>query len=118
MRKYDIGPVEDAIWSVLSGTRIDDAARRAGTVPARLADAVERYRAAGWATLDARTTAWHQVNIEFADYPTAERAFRAYLLPLLLGAPVGAWWFLRSTPGGACVFTPVRTRPSRKSSRT
>ncbi|MBE1594034.1 thiopeptide-type bacteriocin biosynthesis protein [Streptomyces stelliscabiei] len=98
MHEHDISPAEDAIWSVLGGMPIADAASRAGTSPARLADAVERYRAAGRTALDASPEGWHQVNIEFADYPTAEQTFRAYLLPSLRGAPVGAWWFLRKYP--------------------
>ncbi|WP_328869105.1 thiopeptide-type bacteriocin biosynthesis protein [Streptomyces sp. NBC_00287] len=63
-----------------------------------MADAVERYRAAGRAALTTSPAGWHQVNIEFADYPTAERAFRAYILPALRTGPVGAWWFLRKYP--------------------
>ncbi|MFF7845390.1 thiopeptide-type bacteriocin biosynthesis protein [Streptomyces ossamyceticus] len=38
------------------------------------------------------------MNIEFADYPTAECAFRAYILPALRTGPVGTWWFVRKYP--------------------
>ncbi|UQA95714.1 thiopeptide-type bacteriocin biosynthesis protein [Streptomyces halobius] len=90
--------VEDAVLAVLSGTPIEDAARSASTSPERLADAIERYRTAGRAALETRPSGWHQVNIRFADYPTAERAFRAYLLPALRDEPIGAWWFVRKYP--------------------
>lgn len=90
--------MEDAVLSILAGTPVKDAASRAQTFPARLADAVERYRAAGRAALAAQPADWHQVNIEFADYPTAERAFHTYLLPFLHTGPVGAWWFVRKYP--------------------
>ncbi|MDX2875903.1 bacteriocin biosynthesis protein [Streptomyces ipomoeae] len=73
----------------------------------RLADAVERYLSAGRVALDTHSDGWHQVNIEFADYPTAADAFRAYLLPALRGAPVGEWWFLRKHPCWR-----LRVRPS------
>lgn len=95
---YDASPVEDAVLSVLGGEPITDAAHRARMIPGRLADAVERYRAAGRAALDASPADWHQVYIQFADYPTAERAFRAYLLPSLRGTHAEAWWFLRKHP--------------------
>ncbi|MEU3342637.1 thiopeptide-type bacteriocin biosynthesis protein [Streptomyces sp. NPDC006668] len=98
MNPYEASPIEDAVLSVLSGVPIEDAACRSRTTPAQLADAVERYRAAGRAALDTRTAAWHQTYIEFADYPTAVQAFRACLLPSLRGAPVGQWWFLRKSP--------------------
>lgn len=95
---YDASPLEDAVLSVLGGEPIEEAARQARTPPGRLADAVERYRAAGRAALDTCPVDWHQVYIQFADYATAERAFRAYLIPSLSVAPVGAWWFLRKYP--------------------
>ncbi|GHH09483.1 thiopeptide-type bacteriocin biosynthesis protein [Streptomyces rubradiris] len=98
MNPADPITLEDAILCVLTGTPVEQAATKARTSPARLADAAERYRAAGRATLDARPDSWHQVNMEFADYPTAERAFRAYVLPALRTGPVGAWWFVRKYP--------------------
>ncbi|GAQ68260.1 thiopeptide-type bacteriocin biosynthesis protein [Streptomyces scabiei] len=98
MRDYDASVVEKAIWAVLVGEPMEDAANGAGISPSRLADAVERYRFAGRASLDTYPEGWHQVNIEFADYPTAAEAFRTYLLPCLRGAPVGEWWFVRKYP--------------------
>lgn len=95
---HDTSEAEDAVLAVLGGTPIEDAARSTGTSPAQLADAVERYRAAGRVALEASPAGWHQVNIRFADYPTAERAFRAYLLPALRDEPIGAWWFVRKHP--------------------
>ena len=89
---------EDAVLSVLGGMPIEAAARRAETSPARLAAAVERYRAAGQTALHQQSAGWHQVYVQFADYPTAARAFRAYLLPALREETVGAWWFLRKYP--------------------
>lgn len=95
---------EQAILAALTGTPITEAASQVRSSPERLAEAVELYRSAGRTALDARTepSGWHQVNIEFADYPTAERAFLTYLLPPLQQATdtgtVGAWWFVRKCP--------------------
>ncbi len=109
--------MEGAILSVLAGTPLDEAAGEVRTSPARLADAVERYRAAGRAALTTSPAGWHQVNIEFADYPTAERAFRAYILPVLRTGPVGTWWFVRKSLAGACASRRARTRESKTPSR-
>ncbi|MFI6008686.1 thiopeptide-type bacteriocin biosynthesis protein [Streptomyces sp. NPDC051243] len=98
MEHKDPGVLEDAVLSVLTGTPVKEAAARAGTTPARLAEAVERYRAAGRAALGTPPTDWHQVNIEFADYPNADRAFRTHLLSALNTWPVAAWWFVRKYP--------------------
>jgi len=98
VEQRDIDATESAVLSVLGGTPIEEAARQAGTPPARLAEAVERYRAAGRAALDTRTTGWYQTYITFADYRTAEDAFRTHLLPALRSEPVGAWWFVRKHP--------------------
>jgi thiopeptide-type bacteriocin biosynthesis protein len=98
MDHEDTDALEDAVLSVLTGTSVKEAAGRACTSPARLTDAAERYRAAGRAAIAPTTADWHQVNIEFADYPTAERTFRAYLLPTLRTGPIGAWWFVCKYP--------------------
>jgi thiopeptide-type bacteriocin biosynthesis protein len=90
--------IEDAVLNVLGGVPIDEAARRVPTSVAHLADAVERYTAAGRAALEAGSVGWYQVYITFADYSSAARAVRAYLLPSLQGETVGAWWFLRKYP--------------------
>lgn len=89
---------EDAVLSVLGGVPIEAAARRAETSPARLAEAVERYRTAGQAALHQQSAGWYQVYVKFADYSTAARAFRVYLLPALGEETVGPWWFLRKHP--------------------
>ncbi|MBD0737817.1 thiopeptide-type bacteriocin biosynthesis protein [Streptomyces sp. CBMA29] len=94
----DTNRTEDAVLAVLGGIPVAEAARAAHTTPGRLSEAIKHYRAAGRASLDAQPSTWQQVNIRFADYPMAERAFHAYLLPALLSGPVGAWWFVRKHP--------------------
>ncbi|MFF6956183.1 thiopeptide-type bacteriocin biosynthesis protein [Streptomyces sp. NPDC008317] len=94
----DTNRTEDAVLAVLGGIPVAEAARAAHTTPGRLSEAIKHYRAAGRASLDAQPSDWHQVNIRFADYPTAESAFHAYLLPALRSGPVGAWWFVRKHP--------------------
>ncbi|QDL72849.1 bacteriocin biosynthesis protein [Streptomyces malaysiensis subsp. malaysiensis] len=95
---------ENAILAVLTGTPIADAAARVRWSPARLADAIDLYRAAGRSALDARPepSGWQQVNIEFVDYFAAEHAFITHLLPpLRTGKETGvvaAWWFIRKRP--------------------
>ncbi|MFF3271714.1 thiopeptide-type bacteriocin biosynthesis protein [Streptomyces chrestomyceticus] len=104
MDLHDSGTAEQAILAALTGTPIAEAAALARMSPGRLAKAVKQYRTAGRATLDAqeRPFEWHQVNIEFTDYPTAERAFHVYLLPTLRQATdsgtVRDWWFVRKHP--------------------
>jgi thiopeptide-type bacteriocin biosynthesis protein len=100
----DSSAAEQAILAVLTGTPIAEAARWVRTSPERVAEAVELYRDAGRATLDARPdpSGWQQANIEFTDYPTAERVFITYLLPPLRQTEdtgrVGSWWFVRKYP--------------------
>lgn len=99
MTGYDSVRVEHAVHSVFSGAPVEDAARAAGLPPAQLAEAIERYQAAGRAALKAAPLGWHQVNIRFVDYERAEHAFRAYLFPgLRADGPVGQWWFVRKAP--------------------
>jgi thiopeptide-type bacteriocin biosynthesis protein len=95
MNLPDCSTIEQAILAVLTGTPLTEAAGRAQTSPEHLAEATERYRDAGRSALDPQLSGWHQVNIEFTDYPTAERTFGAYLLPALRTGPIGAWWFVR-----------------------
>ncbi|MER5210942.1 thiopeptide-type bacteriocin biosynthesis protein [Streptomyces sp. NPDC002838] len=95
---HDTDRIEGAVLAVLGGAPVEEAARAAGTEPAALSEAIERYQAAGRAALDAEPSGWHQANIRFADYPTAARAFRTYLAPALRGGPVGTWWFVRKHP--------------------
>lgn len=112
MDLHDSSAAEQAILAVLTGTPITDVAARVRWSPGRLAEAVELYRAAGRAALDARPdpTGWHQVYIEFADYSTAENAFIAHVLPTLRTATdtgtVAAWWFLRKHPWWRLRVTP------------
>lgn len=98
MQPHDASPAEDAVLSVLGGVPIAEVARRTHTSVGRLAAAVELYRAAGRAALEAQPDGWQQVYIKFVDYPTADNAFRAYLLPALREASVDQWWFLRKHP--------------------
>ena len=98
MNLPDSSTIEQAILAVLTGTPLTEAAGRAQTSPEHLAVATERYRDAGRSALDPQLGDWHQVNIEFTDYSTAERTFRAYLLPALHTRLVGAWWFVRKYP--------------------
>ncbi|KPI21871.1 Thiopeptide-type bacteriocin biosynthesis domain containing protein [Actinobacteria bacterium OK074] len=96
--RYDANRIEDAVLAVLGGAPVGEAARAADTAPGDLSEAIERYRAAGRAALRTQPSGWHQVNVRFADYPTAERAFRAHLAPALRTGPVGTWWFVRKHP--------------------
>ncbi|WP_145503290.1 thiopeptide-type bacteriocin biosynthesis protein [Streptomyces sp. CFMR 7] len=98
MTDYDPVRIENAVHRVFGGAPVEDAARAAGISALKLAEAVERYEAAGRATLDTAPVGWQQVNIRFEDYKQAQRAFRAYLEPALRAWPVGRWWFLRKAP--------------------
>ncbi|WP_078853465.1 thiopeptide-type bacteriocin biosynthesis protein [Streptomyces sp. FxanaA7] len=98
MNLPDSSTIEQAILAVLTGTPLTEAAGRAQTSPVHLAQATERYRDAGRSALEPQLSDWHQVNIEFTDYPTAERTFSAYLLPALRTGLIGAWWFVRKYP--------------------
>ncbi|MCX4582471.1 thiopeptide-type bacteriocin biosynthesis protein [Streptomyces sp. NBC_01481] len=104
MDLHDSNPTEQAILAVLTGTPIAEVASWARSSPEILAEAAARYRAAGRTALTPRPepSGWHQLNIEFADYQTAERAFLTYLLPPLRQATdtgvVGSWWFVRKYP--------------------
>lgn len=100
----DNGAIEQAILAVLTGTPISEAAAWMCSSPQYLAQAVDMYRTAGQAVLDARPWLdnWHQMTVEFADYRAAEPVFLAYLLPALREATntglVKAWWFSRAYP--------------------
>lgn len=100
MDPHDHNPDEQAVLAVLAGNPISEVAAQARTSTARLAEAVELYRAAGRVALDARPQllGWHQMNIEFTNYANAERAFRTHLLPGLRTGPVAEWWFVRKHP--------------------
>lgn len=98
MPPHDTNQAEDAVLAVLRGAAVEDAARSAGTSPARLAESIERYRAAGRAALDVHSAGWHQLNIQFSDYSIAERTFRSCLVPALRNGSAGSWWFVRKYP--------------------
>jgi thiopeptide-type bacteriocin biosynthesis protein len=94
---------EEAVLAVLAGAQFDRAAAGVGMDPADLADAVDAYRAAGRAALDARAAGgWYQVHVQFTDWDTAERIAAASIGPQLQQAePAGAlagWWFVRKAP--------------------
>ncbi|WP_225832876.1 thiopeptide-type bacteriocin biosynthesis protein [Streptomyces sp. NK08204] len=114
MDLHDSSVTEQAVLAVLTGTPLAEAADWAHTFPGHLAEAAARYRAAGRMALATRPdpSGWHQVNIEFADYPTAELTFFTYLLPPLREATdtgmVGSWWFVRKYPCWRLRVTPGR----------
>lgn len=95
---HDANRIEDAVLAVLGGTPAEEAARTANIPLTHLREAIERYRAAGRAALDAQPSGWQQATIHFADYPTAARSFHACLTPALHTGPVGTWWFVRKHP--------------------
>ncbi|WEH16438.1 thiopeptide-type bacteriocin biosynthesis protein [Streptomyces sp. VNUA24] len=90
--------IEQAVLAALTGTALAEAASQAQTSPEHLAETTEHYRGTGRSALDPQLGSWHQVNIEFTDYPTAEQPFRTYLLPALRTGPIGTWWFVRKHP--------------------
>ncbi|MFD8159694.1 thiopeptide-type bacteriocin biosynthesis protein [Streptomyces malaysiensis] len=112
MNLHDSSTAEQAILAVLAGTSITDAAARVRTSPERLAEAIEIYCTAGRAALDGQPepVEWHQVNIEFSDYPTAEYAFISHLLPHLRretqSGAISTWWFVRKHPCWRLRITP------------
>lgn len=99
--------MEDAILAVLGGASVEETAHAADTGTAQLSEAIERYKDAGRAALDAEPSGWHQMNIRFADYPSADRTFRAYLTPALRSDPIGTWWFVRKYPHWRLRFYPA-----------
>ncbi|MGH3828838.1 MAG: thiopeptide-type bacteriocin biosynthesis protein [Pseudonocardiaceae bacterium] len=92
------------MWpSSLAGVPLDQAAAHLGMRPEDLADAVEVYRAAGYAALQAQDDqSWYQVRIQFTHWDTAERIAAAELAPRLRrledAEMVAAWWFIRKAP--------------------
>ncbi|WP_326596569.1 thiopeptide-type bacteriocin biosynthesis protein [Streptomyces sp. NBC_01803] len=99
------GTAEKAVLDVLSGTPVMQAATRAAMKPTDLADAVELYRAAGRAALEAHTDSqrdWVQLRVLFANWDTAEHVAATRLGPHLQHADnegtLDGWWFLRKAP--------------------
>ncbi|BCM65683.1 conserved hypothetical protein [Streptomyces sp. EAS-AB2608] len=111
MQLHHSRPDEGAVLAVLGGMPIEQAAQRVSMSAPLLAEAVERYRAAGRAALEHTTAGWYQTYVTFADYPSAARAFRVYLLPAMQGEAVGAWWFVRKYPGWRLRVLPALGSP-------
>ena len=94
---------EKAVLAVLAGTPLAAAAHIAMDA-AELAEAIEAYRAAGRAVLEAQTGSrgWYQVRVEFADWDTAEHAVATEFGPKLAQAEtagvVSSWWYIRKAP--------------------
>lgn len=110
---------EVLVLAVLAGTPLDQAAAQAPMEPAHLAEAVEAYKAAGRAALEAQVGLrdWYQVRIQFTDWDSAERIAAARLGPQLQQAQetgtIAEWWFLRKYPCWR-----LRCRPGPKATRT
>lgn len=96
--------MEHGVLDVLAGAPLVKAAADRGMEAADLADAVDAYRAAGTAALEAQARAcgWHQVRVKFADWEAAEHAAAIGLGPRLQQAQdeglIAAWWFIRKAP--------------------
>ncbi|MEO7195866.1 MAG: thiopeptide-type bacteriocin biosynthesis protein [Pseudonocardiaceae bacterium] len=93
----------DSVVAVLAGVPLNQAAAHLGMRPEDLADAVEVYRAAGYAALQAQADhSWYQVHVQFTHWDTAERIAATELAPRLRcledAEMVEAWWFIRKAP--------------------
>ncbi|MGH4016748.1 MAG: thiopeptide-type bacteriocin biosynthesis protein [Pseudonocardiaceae bacterium] len=101
-----IAPHETAqgVLDVLAGVPLDQAAARIRMEPADLADAVEVYRTAGYAALEAQAAdrGWYQVRVQFTDWDAAEHTAATRLGPHLQQIQdtgvVAVWWFIRKAP--------------------
>ncbi|WP_019546704.1 thiopeptide-type bacteriocin biosynthesis protein [Streptomyces sulphureus] len=75
-----------------------------GLTSAELRDAADNYRRAGREALTRGTlrTEWHQLNLQFDHWPTADATARDHLAPLLDQAQeageLSGWWFIRKHP--------------------
>lgn len=104
-----------SVLAVLAGIPLGQAAARIGMEPADLADAVEVYRAAGYAALEAQSAdrGWYQARVQFTGWDTAEHIAATDLVPHLTQMQdqglVAAWWFIRKTP---CWRFRVRSGPT------
>ncbi|ORT46828.1 hypothetical protein KBI5_23100 [Frankia sp. KB5] len=69
---------------------------------AELHAAAATYRAGGQAALANQRPGWHQFNIHFPDWQTAEQTAAEFLLPALLATEtagtIDGWWFIRKHP--------------------
>lgn len=92
----------EGVLAVLAGAPLEQAAERWGLAAADLADAVEVYRAAGEAALNATPldSRWYQVHIEFPDWADSEQTGAHHLAPRLhrLAPAIESWWFIRKAP--------------------
>ncbi|MGH3930424.1 MAG: thiopeptide-type bacteriocin biosynthesis protein [Pseudonocardiaceae bacterium] len=98
-RNPDLRQVEEGVLAVLAGEPCVDVAARMSVQPTELAAAAEQYRAAGYAALEERAQrqGWHQVNLRFADWRSAEHLAVTQLGPALADAAglLGCWFFIR-----------------------
>lgn len=96
--------LESAVLAVLGGAAPEVAAAGTSIVAAELADAAERYRAAGRAALtrDAAGDGWLQIHLEFPHRHAAEHTVATVLGPTLRHAEAAggltSWWYIRKTP--------------------
>lgn len=100
-----IAPQElaEGVVAVLAGLPLDQAAARLRMQAQDLADAVEVYRAAGYAALQAQANhSWYQVYLQFTHWEIAEHIAATDLAPRLQrledAEVVAAWWFIRKAP--------------------
>ncbi|MCX2968612.1 MULTISPECIES: thiopeptide-type bacteriocin biosynthesis protein [Streptomyces] len=110
---------ETLVLAVLAGTPLETAAAQAPMEPAHLIEAIEAYKAAGRAALEAQADQrdWYQTRIRFTDWDSAERIAAARLGPQLQQAQeagtIAQWWFLRKHPCWR-----LRCRPGPKATTT
>lgn len=99
-----VGATADSVLAVLAGVPLALAAARSHMQPADLADAVEVYRAAGYAALQmqAADRDWYQIRVQFTGWDAAEDIAADSLGPHLTWLHdqglVAAWWFIRKAP--------------------
>jgi thiopeptide-type bacteriocin biosynthesis protein len=89
------------VEAVLAGAPADTIAAEAGIDPTDVDTAVQTYRAAGQAALQAADNdAWFHASIELPNWSAAEAHFAAHIAPRLdqLDGGSAAWWFLRKHP--------------------
>jgi thiopeptide-type bacteriocin biosynthesis protein len=98
------GELAESVLAILAGAALDEAAGRAGLQAEVLADAIEAYKAAGYAALQAQAAreGWFQAHVQFAEWHAAEHAAATSLAPRLTAlhdqGAVAAWWFIRKAP--------------------
>jgi thiopeptide-type bacteriocin biosynthesis protein len=96
--------VAEGVLAVLAGEPLDRVAAGLGIATADLADAIEAYRKAGEAALEAQaaTRDWYQVHVQFPEWATAEKTAATDIGPHLQRLQdtgvIAAWWFIRKAP--------------------